>query len=45
MVEQLRVAAAHSDVKTAEIHLKSRLIPISIAQITMSKSGQKPSTV
>jgi hypothetical protein len=44
MVEQLRVAAAHSDVKTTEIHLKSRRIPTSIAQINMPKSGQKPST-
>ncbi|WP_240493667.1 tyrosine-type recombinase/integrase [Pandoraea sp. ISTKB] len=38
-MEQLRVAAAHSDVKTTEIYVKSRLIPTSVVKIKIPKAG------
>ncbi|RSK75884.1 integrase [Pandoraea apista] len=38
-MEQLRVAAAHSDVKTTEIYLKSRLTPTSVIRMNLPKAG------
>jgi hypothetical protein len=38
-MEQLRIAAAHSDIKTTEIYLKSRLTPTSVVRMNMPKAG------
>jgi len=37
-MEQLRVTAAHSDVKTTEIYLKSRLTPTSVVRMNMPRA-------
>ncbi|QHE93229.1 hypothetical protein PI93_011620 [Pandoraea fibrosis] len=38
-MEQLRIAAAHSDIKTTEIYLKPRLTLTSVVRMNMPKAG------